>query len=224
MLKPKRKITRQEIQKDPFLEFINEAQQWLKDNKKLLYQVLFGILAVVIVVYFLRNTRSNSNTEGEALLGKALLSQDMGDVENTKFQLQSLVDDYEGTKAGLEGNYYLGKIAFENGENEIAKEFLNEYVKKGDNSILVTTAYKILYEIAATEKDNIQAEEYLLKGAKFAEGTVYSQEMSLLLANQLIENGKNDKAEKIVNNVLEQEDIIFSIKKIAEELKGRLNG
>jgi len=224
MLKPKRKITRQEIQKDPFLEFINDTQQWLKDNKKLLYQVVFGILAVVIVVYFLRNTRSTSNTEGEALLGKALLSQDMGDVENTKFQLQSLVDDYEGTKAGLEGNYYLGKIAFENGENEIAKEFLNEYVKKGDNSILVTTAYKILYEIAATEKDNIQAEEYLLKGTKYAEGTVYSQEMSLLLANQLIENGKNDKAEKIVDNVLEQEDIIFSIKKIAEELKGRLNG
>lgn len=224
MLKPKRKITRQEIQKDPFLEFINEAQQWLKDNKKLIYQVAFGVIAVVAVVYFLNNSRSNSSNEGEALLGKALLSQDMGDVENTKFQLQSLVDDYAGTDAGLEGKYYLGKIAFDNGENETAVEYLNDYVKKGENSILMTTAFKILYEIAIIDGNGDEAEKLLEKGIKFAKDTVYGQEMSLLLANQLFDNGKKDKAEKIVDSILEKEDIQFSIKRSAEELKGRFDG
>ncbi len=224
MLKPKRKITRQEIQKDPFLEFINEAQQWLKDNKKLIYQVAFGVIAVVAIVYFLNNSRSNSSNEGEALLGKALLSQDMGDVENTKFQLQSLVDDYAGTDAGLEGKYYLGKIAFDNGENETAVEYLNDYVKKGENSILMTTAFKILYEIAIIDGNGDEAEKLLEKGIKFAKDTVYGQEMSLLLANQLFNNGKKDKAEKIVDSILEKEDIQFSIKRSAEELKGRFDG
>jgi predicted negative regulator of RcsB-dependent stress response len=224
MLKPKRKITRQEIQKDPFLEFINEAQQWLKDNKKLIYQVAFGVIAVVAVLYFLNNSRSNSSNEGEALLGKALLSQDMGDVENTKFQLQSLVDDYAGTDAGLEGKYYLGKIAFDNGENETTVEYLNDYVKKGKNSILMTTAFKILYEIAIIDGNGDEAEKLLEKGIKFAKDTVYGQEMSLLLANQLFDNGKKDKAEKIVDSILEKEDIQFSIKRSAEELKGRFDG
>ena len=224
MLKPKRKITRQEIQKDPFLEFINEAQQWLKDNKKLIYQVAFGAIAVVAVVYFLNNSRSNSSNEGEALLGKALLSQDMGDVENTKFQLQSLVDNYEGTNAGLEGKYYLGKIAFDNGENETATEYLNDYVKKGENSILMTAAFKILYEIAIINNNSDEAEKLLEKGIKFAKNTVYGQEMSLLLAKQLFDNGKKDKAEKIVDSILEKEDIQFSIKRSAEELKGRFEG
>jgi len=224
MLKPKRKITRQEIQKDPFLEFINEAQKWLKENKKLIYQVAFGVIAVIAVIYFLNNNRSNSSNEGEALLGKALLSQDMGDIENTKFQLQSLVDDYAGTDAGLEGKYYLGKIAFDNGENETATEYLNDYVKKGDNSILMTTAFKLLYEIAIINDNSNEAEKLLEKGVKFAKDTVYGQEMSLLLANQLFENGKKDKAEKIVNNILEKEDIQFSIKRYAEELKGRFDG
>ncbi len=224
MLKPKRKITRQEIQKDPFLEFINEAQQWLKDNKKLIYQVAFGVVAVIALVYFLNNSRSNSSNEGEALLGKALLSQDMGDVENTKFQLQSLVDDYAGTDAGLEGKYFLGKIAFDNGENETAVEYLNDYVKKGENSILMTTAFKILYEIAIIDGNGDEAEKLLEKGIKFAKDTVYGQEMSLLLANQLFENGKKDKAEKIVDSILEKEDIQFSIKRSAEELKGRFDG
>ena len=224
MLKPKRKISKHEIKKDPFLEFINTGQQWLQYNKKIIYQVVFGVIAVIAVIYFLNNSRISSGTASEALLGKALLSQDMGDVENAKFQLQTLVDDYDGTKAGKEGKYYLGKIFYDDGETESASEYLNDYVKKGNNAILVTTAYKLLAEISSINNNSEDAEKQLQKGTKFAEDTVYHQEMSLLLANQLFENGKTSKAKKIVDNILEQENILFSIKKTAEELQGRLEG
>lgn len=224
MLKPKRKISKREIKKDPFLEFINNAQQWFQDKKKLIYQVAFGVIAVVAVIYFLNNSRVSSGKEGEALLGKALLSQDMGDVENAKFQLQTLVDDYDGTKAGVEGKYYLGKMSFDDGEIETADEYLNEYVKKGNNTILMTTAYKILAEIATKNNISEEAEKYLQKGTKISENTVYHQEMSLLLANQLFKNGKINKAKKIVDDILQQENILFSIKKTAEELQGRIEG
>ncbi len=224
MLKPKRKISKHEIKKDPFLEFINNGQQWVQDKKKIIYQVVVGVIAVVAVIYFLNNNRINSGTAGEALLGKALLSQDMGDVENAKFQLQTLIDDYSGTKAGTEGKYYFGKMSYDNGEIESASEYLNEYVKKGDNEILMTTAYKLLSEISLKNNNGEDAEKQLQKGTKFAENTVYHQEMSLLLANQLFENGKTSKAKKIVDNILKQENILFSIKKTAEELQGRLEG
>ena len=224
MLKPKRKISKQDIKKDPFLEFINDGQKWLQDNKKIIYQVVFGIIAIIAVVYFVSNNRINSRTTGETLLGKALLSQDMGDVENAKFQLQSLVDDYDGTNAGNEGKYYLGKMSYDDGEMETASKYLNEYVKKGDNAILITTAYKLLSEIALKNNNGEDAEKLLQKGTKFAEDTVYYQEISLLLANQLFENGKIAKAKKIVDNILEQENILYSIKKIAEELQGRIEG
>ena len=221
MLKPKRKISKQEIKKDPFLEFINDGQHWLQDNKKIIYQVVFGVIAVIAVIYFMNNNRNISGTAGEALLGKALLSQDIGDVENAKFQLQTLVDDYNGTKAGIAGKYYLGKMFYDDGEIESASKYLGEYVKKGDNAILITTAYKLLSEISLKNKNSEEAEKHLQKGTKFAENTVYHQEMSLLLANQLFENGKTDKAKKIVNNILKQKNILFSIKKTAEELQGR---
>jgi len=224
MLKPKRKISKKEIKKDPFLEFINNAQQWLQDRKKLIYQVAFGVIAVVAVIYFLNNSRVSSGKEGEALLGKALLSQDIGDIENAKFQLQTLVDDYDGTKAGVEGKYYLGKMSFDDGEIETADEYLNDYVKKGNNTILMTTAYKILAEIATKNNISEEAEKYLQKGTKISENTVYHQEMSLLLANQLFKNGKINKAKKIVDDILQQENILFSIKKTAEELQGRIEG
>ena len=224
MLKPKRKISKQEIKKDPFLEFVNNGQKWLQENKKMIYQIVFGVIAVIAVIYFLNNNRISSGTEGEGLLGKALLSQDMGDVENAKFQLQILIDDYNGTKAGIEGNYYLGKMFYEDGELESATDYLNEYVKKGDNGILMTTAYKLLSEISLKNNNGEDAVKNLQKGTKFAENTVYHQEMSLLLANQLFENGKISKAKNIVDNILEQENILFSIKKTAEELRGRIEG
>jgi predicted negative regulator of RcsB-dependent stress response len=224
MLKPKRKISKQEIKKDPFLEFINNGQKWLQENKKMIYQVAFGIIAVIFVIYFLSSNRTSSGTAGEAILGKALLSQDMSDVENAKFQLQSLIDDYDGTKAGIEGKYYLGKMFFDGGELGLASEYLNQYVKKGDNAILMTTAYKLLSEISLKNNNGEDAEKHLLNGTKFAKNTVYNQEMSLLLANQLFENGKTSKAKKIVDDILDQENILFSIKKTAEELQGRIEG
>jgi len=224
MLKPKRKISRRDIKKDPFLEFINDSQKWIKDRKKIIYQAVFGVIVVVAVIYFVSNNRISSGITGEALLGKALLSQDIGDVENAKFQLQTLIDDYDGTKAGIEGKYYLGKMSFDDGELESASENFNDYIKKGDNAILMTSAYKLLSEIALKNSDGEKAESYLQKGTKFAENTVYHQEMSLLLAKQLFANGKIDKAKKIVDNILKQEDILFSIKKTAEELKGRIEG
>jgi len=224
MLKPKRNISKQDLKKDPFLEFINDSQKWLQKRKKIIYQVLFGIVAVVLVVYFISNSRSNSKVDSETLLGKALLSQDLGDMENSKFQLQSLVDDFSSTPAGNQGKYYLGKMLFDDGEFETASEYLKEFVKKGNNSILMTTAYKILSEIALQNNDASQAEGYLQKGAKFSDGTVYEQEMSLLFANQLFENGKIDKAKNIVDDILVQENILFSVKKSAEELMGRIEG
>jgi len=224
MLKPKKKISKQNIKKDPFLEFINNGQKWQQENKKIIYQVVFGIIAVIFVVYFLNSNRTSSGTAGETLLGKALLSQDMGDVENAKFQLQTLIDDYDGTKAGIEGKYYLGKMSFDGGELESASDYLNEYVKKGDNAILMTTAYKLLSEISLKNNNGEDAVKKLQKGTKFAENTVYHQEMSLLLAYQLFENGKTSKAKKIVDDILKQENIRFSIKKTAEELQGRLGG
>ena len=222
MLKPKRKISKQEIKKDPFLEFINNGQKWLNENKKTIYQVVFGLIIVATAIYFLNNNRIGSRIEGDALLGKALLAQDMGDVENSKFQLQTLVDDYDGTKAGIDGKYYLGKMLYDEGEIEMAYEYLNEFVKKGDNAILMTTAYRLLSEISLNNTNGEDAEKYLQKGAKFAENTVYHQEMSLLLANRLFENGKISKAKKIVDNILQLENISFSAKKTAEELLGRI--
>jgi len=222
MLKPKRKISKQEIKKDPFLEFINDSQKWFQENKKLIYQVAIGLVAIVVVVFFLSNKRGSSAQESQTLLGKALLSQDIGDTENAKFQLQSLVDNYDGTKSGIQARYYLGKIAYDEDDLDVAHAHLSDYTKDGKNTLLMTTACKLLAEIDLKNNNGENSEELLRKGLKNAKNTVYYNEMSLTLAKQLLNDGKINNAEDIVNEILEQDNLLFTIRKTAEELQAKI--
>jgi hypothetical protein len=224
MLKPKRKITKKELKKDPFLEFINDAQNWFSDRKKLIYRVVIGLVAITVILYVIGKSRSTSNYEAETLLGKAMLSQDLGDTENFRFQLQSLVDDYSGTQAGKQGSYYFGKLLYDEANFSSAEIYLKSYVKKGNIPELLTASYKMLASIAHINKDNELAEEYYSLGAEVSHDTVYENEMELLYANQLNINGKSNRALKIVNNILEKDDLLLSTEKAAQELKGKIEG
>jgi len=42
MLKPKKKITRKEIQRDPFLESVDQAQAHLEENRSLYMKLAIG--------------------------------------------------------------------------------------------------------------------------------------------------------------------------------------
>ena len=49
MLKPKRKITRKEIQKDPFLESIFSFKEHFESKKQLYYKIILSVIAVFII-------------------------------------------------------------------------------------------------------------------------------------------------------------------------------
>ena len=224
MLKPKKKITKKELKKDPLLEFINDAQNWLNERKTTIYRVAIGVVAVVLIIFFFNKNSTSNSIEADTLLGKAFLSQDLGDSENAKFQFQLLTEDYAGTDAGKQASYYLGKMNFEEANFEEAERLISEYVKKGSNAELLAASFRMLASIAISREDNAGAESYLQKAADNAEGTVFGYDFSLLYAEQLYKNGNKNKAAKIVQGILEDDEILYSTKKKAEELLGKIEG
>ena len=52
MLKPKRKITRKEIKRDPFLETIDKFENSFENNKKTFLNIVLAILAGIFIVNF----------------------------------------------------------------------------------------------------------------------------------------------------------------------------
>jgi predicted negative regulator of RcsB-dependent stress response len=224
MLKPKKKITKKELKKDPFLEFINDAQNWLTEKKTIIFRIAIGVVVVIALIFFIGKNNTTNNLEADALLGKAFLSQDLGDSENAKFQFQSLTEDYASTDAGKQGFYYLGKMYFEGANFEDAEKSISQYVKKGKNAELLAASYRMLASIAVSNDDNQSAESYLQKAANNAQGTVFEYDFAILYAEQLNKNDNKSKALKIVSDILDDDEILYSTKKKAEELMGRIEG
>ena len=58
MLRPKKKITKKEIKRDPFLETVDQAQAHIEENRSKYLQVGIGIVALIIGLNVISN---NSN-------------------------------------------------------------------------------------------------------------------------------------------------------------------
>ena len=79
MLKPKRKITKKEIKRDPFLESIFAFKEHINQKKQIYTKVIIGVLAVFILGYLYTNNQSSNSEAAETLISKAMVYIDLGD-------------------------------------------------------------------------------------------------------------------------------------------------
>ena len=222
MLKPKKKITRKEIARDPFLETIFSAREHLKQNQRRYTQISLGILAVVILSILYLNSAQAKKSDSVSALGKAMVYIDLGDHENTLLHLQGVVDEYEGTPAGIQAHYYLGRIHFDQDEFSSAAPLFQVYIKKGKNPILKSAAYEAMAHIQMTNGDLSQAVQYQEMAVKTSQSGERSAMAHLKLADLEIQIGDMDKAKSRVDKILNEWEDHYDLKQKAEELSGRL--
>ena len=148
MLKPKRKITRKEIKRDPFLETVDKLENSFENNKKSFLNILLIIIAGVFIINFLLKKQNQKNIDSNSALGVAIVAFENRDYENAKFQFETIISDFSGTKASSIANFYLGRIYFENNEFEESEVFLNTFMNSGDLELFNIGAIKMLTHIA----------------------------------------------------------------------------
>ena len=152
MLRPKKKITKKEIQRDPFLETVDQAQAHLEENRSRYLQIGFVILAILIGLNVSSNNSQRANEEASSSLGDALLTMDLNDQTTAKFQLETVINDYENTTSAFLAEYYLGKMSYDNNDYVNAEKYLNSYLKKNPKGFLASSAGMILADIAVSKK------------------------------------------------------------------------
>ena len=89
MLRPKKKITKKEIQRDPFLESVDQAQAHLEENRSKYLQYGILLLALLIGYNVISNNSSKQSVEASSALGDALLTLDMNDQTTAQFRLDN---------------------------------------------------------------------------------------------------------------------------------------
>ena len=222
MLKPKKKITKNEIKRDPFLETVDKIEYSIEKNKNTYINIVIGIIVMLIAGNFFLKNQIDKENSAKSTLGLALVAFDNGDFENAKFQLESILLDYGNVESANVANYYLGKIAFENKDFANSMIYLDRFINSGKLDILIPGAVKMLSNIELKNNNREKAVSYIDKGINNSKSVNAKIDLNLYKALVLIK--EEDK--KLALNVLEilnnDYDLSANQKRLYEELMGMI--
>tara|TARA_A100001011_G_scaffold366826_1_gene419697 strand:+ start:420 stop:1094 length:675 start_codon:yes stop_codon:yes gene_type:complete len=222
MLRPKKKITKKEIKRDPFLETVDQAQAHLEENRSRYLQIGIAILAILIGFNVLTKNSQKANEEASSSLGDALLTLDLNDQTTAKFQLETVVNEYENTTSASIAEYYLGKMSYDNNDNVNAERYLYSYLNDNPKGFLASSAGMILADIAVSKKEFDKGLAILSKCIKNSKSIKDIRQMQLRKADYHISNGQKIEAEEIIDKLLLDEDLGSWNKQVAQEIKGKI--
>ena len=221
MLKPKRNITKKEIKRDPFLETVDKLENSFEKNKKTFINILLAVLAGVFIVNFLLKKQGQKNIDSISALGIATVAFDNRDYENAKFQFETIISEFSGTKASSIANFFLGKIYFENNQLEKSEACLNTYIKSENSEILYVGAVKMLTYIALQKSQYDKATKLLDNiSNKISENDSF--ELKIFKIFVLKNLGQLEKAKNLIEEMMLSEKLPRHLKQKSEELIGMM--
>lgn len=171
------------VSQEKVIETVSKTEQFFRENKKTIYGIVIGIIAVGLLIYcynqFIYKPKAE---EGAAQMIQAEQNFRNGDYElalngdGNVLGFAQIADEF-GTKAGKSVYFYSGVCALNTGDYEKALDYLKKY--NGKDNILASRAIACMgdayvgledlnaalgcFEKAAAKADNVFAATYLLK-------------------------------------------------------------
>ena len=207
MLKPKKKISKKEIKEDRLVTSYFEATTWYQANKKIVNGILTGVVILAIIVVAYVNNVSSNNQKATTELGKVLTYYDQGRYDlaiNGNLQenirgLQSIVDEYGGTKAGGLAGFYLANAYFAQADYDKAlKYYLNVSVNDDMISASSVAGAAACYE---AKGDFAKAASSYEKAAFMSSKDVNAPENMVHAALNYMHAGNKEKAVELLKKV-----------------------
>ena len=224
MLKPKKTITKKEIQRDPFLESINKTQAHLQEKRSYYMKMALGLIVVLIGYNIISEQKSQSNFDASTALGQAMVALDRGDLENAQFQLETVINEFSGSESAEIAGYHLGKMKYESGDNNGAEIYLSQFLRDEPVDVMVSSAALILADISIEGGNSQEAIRFLDIGIKKSKDNHTRRIITLEKAKLILLQGDFERARTITDGILSNKDVTIVEKQIAEELLGRIPG
>ncbi len=221
MLRPKKKITKKEIERDPILEKTIEIEQFIKHHTKNI-SIAIGVIVIGILVgLFMMKANKQKTLDASGKLGIAQLSLQRGDIDDGILRLEELIEDFSGTESAGAAHIFIGQTYLEKGDYEMAEKYYSDYVKKYKDSLGKSAAYKALGVCSESKGNFDQAVDYFEKAVKSADYKFQKQIAQISLANASIELKDFSKAKKVLET-LENSEPDYNMKNQIELLSAKL--
>ena len=155
------------------------------------------VLSLIVFLVTFQAYSLNDNvkpTESDAALSNAMTYFVKYDFDNAVLQLESVVDDFAGSKAAHQAKFYLGRTAFINGNNDKALVYLSESVSKVKYDNLKKEGYIMLAEL----KNDVEMFDNAMKHSESKNELKY---ISLLKAKKLAQNGQKNQSLMLLDSL-----------------------
>lgn len=222
MLKPKRKITKKEIKRDPLLETVYKGQQYIEDHGKQLTRVGGGILAVVLLVVIVQSSRSGAEAEADGILASALSHQNAGNNTSAIADLDQLIDQYPSTNSGAAALYYLARIQLSEGDYAEARTNIESFVSSGSSASLKAGAYQMLGEVEEVEKNYSAAARNFELASDYAVAEISARRNLMKAAALFLKSGNLEKTQSLLEGLEQPEESVDQLAGDLARLKAQV--
>ncbi|OFY62625.1 MAG: hypothetical protein A3H98_04935 [Bacteroidetes bacterium RIFCSPLOWO2_02_FULL_36_8] len=167
-----------EPEKESLSEKFGKVESYFEQNKNVLYGVLGGIAAIILIYFGYKYYINEQNNEGQISMFQAIYYMERdslkkaldGDGSNLGFI--DIAADYSGTKAGNLANFYAGAAYLKMGKFQEAIEYLENF--SSSDWIVQSRAFALIGDANIELGNSDDAAEYYLKAANRKPNKIYT--------------------------------------------------
>jgi tetratricopeptide (TPR) repeat protein len=202
MLKPKRRITKQELKEDKFVKFTLQAKTYVDENYQKIMRTALGIGAIIIILVFYYYNSHETSKEANSQLGIAEIEYANGNMLKASERLVKLIEEYDGTGAADKGMFLLANIYYQQKRYKDAQVYFDKFVSAYSGSnILLASGYAGLAACAEVNENLSEAAELYEQAADLAPQFPESDNYYYLAALCYKRAGNLDKARSIFKHL-----------------------
>ena len=211
-------MKKQELRHDPIRENIVKGIQYFSENTSTVIQILAVVVLAVGGLSYYNHTGNIKMESASHLAGRAQNIFINGNLDEANVKFERVLADYPNTPGAVQSLVYLLNDAITKNDIEEAKRLLNENDGSINDSHVLAAIYKLQGDISLTEADFSKALKYFQKAENIAEGNPFHAGFQLDIASTLLAQNNYENALQTLGEIIDNEDIGFNEKNIAEEL------
>jgi len=211
-------MKKQELRHDPIRENIVKGIQYFSENTSTVIQILAVVVLAVGGLSYYNHTGNIKMENASHLAGRAQNIFINGNLDEANVKFERVLADYPNTPGAVQSLVYLLNDAITKNDIEEAKRLLNENDGSINDSHVLAAIYKLQGDIYLSEADFSTALKYFQKAENIAEGNPVQAGFQLDIASTLLSQNNYENALQTLGEIIDNEDIGFNEKNIAEEL------
>ena len=211
-------MKKEELRRDPIRENIVKGVQYFSENTRTVLQILLAVVLAVGGLSYYNHTGNIKIETASHLAGRAQNILINGNLDEAIVKFERVLADYPNTPGAAQSLVYLLNDAMTKNDIEEAKRLLNENDGSINDPHVLAAIYKLQGDISLTEADFSTALKYFQKAENIAEGNPVQSGFQLDIAATLLAQNNYENALTTLEEIIDNEDVGFNEKNIAEEL------